>query len=256
MGNRAFISGATDGIGKSYAYILAKFGTNLIICSRNENKLKKLSIELEEKYKIKCEYFVVDLSKIDEIKILADKLSKMKIDILINNAGFATMGSFHNCTIQSQIDMIHVHEIATTCLTHAVLHSMTEQNSGIIINVSSIASKTFSAGNCVYSASKSFITTFSQILDIELRNTNIKIQALCPGFTSTGFHEKDYLVGYNKSKIPSFLWDSPDYVVLYSFKALRSTKVIVIPGLKNKLLIFIKTNKLTNFLLRLFLRNK
>ena len=160
----------------------------------------------------------------------------VKLDVLVNNAGFATLGYFADVPIEKSLGMLNVHLTATIQFTHAAIKGMLKRKRGAIINVSSMGSFLLSPGNVVYDATKSFLNTFSENLKLEMQDMDIRIQALCPGFTRTEFHEVGDLKNYDRKAIPDSMWMSPDKVVSLSLKALgKSKKIIFIPGWKKRL---------------------
>jgi len=133
--------------------------------------------------------------------------------------------------------MFHTHMTATVQFTHVALQVMLKRQRGASINVSSMGAFILSPGNDLYDATKSFIATFSENLWLEVRNKGIKVQALCPGFTRTEFHEVGDFKNFDKSAIPNSSWMMPDEVVRLSLKALtNSRKVVFIPGWKKRLI--------------------
>jgi len=155
------------------------------------------------------------------------------LELLVNNAGFGTMGRFWTANLAGQERMLDVHVRATMRLTHAALRGMVARGRGAVINVSSVAGFGQSAGNVSYCASKAWINNFSEGLDIELREAGspVRVQALCPGFTVTEFHET---LGVDRNLIPAWLWMTADAVVEASLRGLERRKVIVVPGLGYK----------------------
>ena len=158
------------------------------------------------------------------------------MDVLVNNAGFATLGYFADVPIEKSLGMLNVHLTATIQFSHAAIKGMLKRKRGAIINVSSIGSFVLSPGNVVYDATKSFLNTFSENLKLEMQDVDIRIQALCPGFTRTEFHEVGDLRNYDRKAIPDSMWMSPDEVVSFSLRALgKSKKIVYIPGWKKRL---------------------
>jgi len=234
---KAFITGASSGIGLSFAKQLAQHGFNLILLARRKDRLKSIASELESQNSIRCEIIQADLSKIGDIKRTVDHIRQVSdLDVLVNNAGFATRGYFADVPIEKSLGMLNVHLTASIHFTHAAIHKMLKRKRGAIINVSSIGSFVLSPGNVVYDATKSFLNTFSENLKLEMQDMDIRIQALCPGFTRTEFHVVGDLRNYDRKAIPDSMWMSPDKVVSLSLKALgKSKKVIYIPGWKKRL---------------------
>ena len=234
---KAFITGASSGIGLSFAKQLAQKGFNLILLARRKDRLKTIANELESQNSIRCEIIQADLSEIGDIKKTVDYIRQINdLDVLVNNAGFATLGYFADVPIEKSLGMLNVHLTATIQFTHTAIKGMLKRKRGAIINVSSIGSFVLSPGNVVYDATKSFLNTFSENLKLEMQDMDIRIQALCPGLTRTEFHEVGDLKNYDRKAIPDSMWMSPDKVVSLSLRALgKSKKIIFIPGWKKRL---------------------
>ncbi len=235
-----FITGASSGIGKAYAFKLAQKGYDLILLARNIDKLKGIKNELKKLFNTNTKIISSDLSDINEINKAVKLIKSLdNLYILINNAGFGIPGEFSKIDLSKHLSMLNVHINATVSFSHAALIPMLKNNRGIIINVSSIASFLKRKGAVMYSSTKCFITSFSQSLSLEVKEKGIKVQALCPGYTYTEFHDRDAYKNFNRNSIPSFLWTNKEYVVESSLKALKHNKVIHVPGLKNKLFVIL-----------------
>lgn len=230
----AVITGASSGIGKTYAYKYASMKYNLLLIARREELLTSICKDISGKFNVKADYMILELASDDERKKLYSLISSLNIDVLINNAGFGLPDDFEN--IDESIKMLKVHDEAAIGLTYAALKSMIKNNSGAIINVASIAGFLISPKNALYCASKAFLISFSESLHIRLKKYNIKVQALCPGFTHTDFHEK---IGYAKDDPVFKKFMTSDEVVDISLKYLAKDKVICIPGFKYKFAKFI-----------------
>lgn len=236
----AFITGASSGLGKEYARQLANSGYNLILTARREDKLRDLAETLEEKNQTKVEVIPADLSKPDDVKILENKIESIEnLELLINNAGFGAGGNFHEIEMGKQLDMIHVHVNATARLTRAALPAMVEKGKGSIINVSSIVGFMTMGRSPMYCATKSWITSFTKSISHSLEGTGVKIQALCPGLTFTGFHDTEAYENFDRSKYPKIFWMTSEEVVKKSLKALDKNKVVLVTGWINHLMIFL-----------------
>jgi short-subunit dehydrogenase len=235
---KVFITGASSGIGASYAKAFAENGFDLVLLARRKDRLQALANLLESDCSIHCEIITADLSEKEDIKKAANHIRQIdNLDMLINNAGFATIGYFADIPIEKSMRMFHTHMAATVQFTHAALQIMIKRKRGAIINVSSMGAFILTPGNVLYDATKSFIATFSENLWLEVRNKGIKVQALCPGFTRTEFHEVGDFKNFDKSAIPNSLWMMPEEVVRLSLKALKnSRKVVFIPGWKKRLI--------------------
>ncbi|MBJ7286723.1 MAG: SDR family oxidoreductase [Candidatus Nanopelagicus sp.] len=228
----ALITGATAGIGAAYAKLLAKEGFDLVLVARDLPRLKGVAKELSKLYKIKAETIKADLTKPAQLAKVEKRLANNSkpIEVLINNAGFGLKDSFLVSNLAKEQELLDVLVTAPMRLSHAVLPGMIKRNSGSIVNVSSVAS--FIAGG-TYSAAKSYLTVFSEYLHTELRDTNIKVSALCPGFTRTEFHARGKM---KMSGLPNYMWTAVDQVVAKSWRYVKAGKVICIPGWQYMLL--------------------
>jgi len=249
----AVITGASSVMGLEYAKQLAARKINLILLARRKDRLEEICQELSNTYNISATSISVDLSKIDEVQKVCQQILKISpIDILINCAGFATLGKFSSVSLETHSQMINLHIKAVVALSHLIIPKMQEQNRGIIINVASIGSFTPIRGNSIYSATKSFLITFSENINLELERTNIIVQAICPGYTKTEFHHVGHFSSFDSSVIPRKLWMSVSDVVSTSLAKLKKNKVIVIPGLKNRLLV----KFYRSFIIQSFIKSK
>jgi hypothetical protein len=231
----AVITGASSGLGEVFARKLAARGANLILAARRLARLEALQRELVRTCGVQVELFPCDLARPHDLEALATRLADAPPpDLLVNNAGFGTLGRFHETDYQRQVDMVHVHVLATMRLTRAVLPAMIQRGSGAIVNVSSVAAYFRSGGNANYCATKGWINDFTEALRIELDliHSPVQVQALCPGFTYTEFHDT---LGVDRNRIPRWLWMPAAYVVDESLKGLLSGKLFVIPSWKYRL---------------------
>lgn len=223
----ALITGATSGIGEAFARRFGKDGYNLIITGRRKDKINNLADELTKKFGINVQVFTTELSNTNEVDLL---IKNININILVNNAGFATKDVFVNEDLNIQQQMVNVHIMCPMKLIHSILPKMIDQGNGTIINVSSLSAFLIIPKNATYSGTKAFLKAFSESLHLELINTGVKLQILCPGFVKTNFHEK---IGIFKSKQKNrgiIRWMSPEKVVDISLDELKRDKLICKPG--------------------------
>ncbi len=233
----ALITGASSGAGAEFARQLALLGYDLILTARREDKLAELAARLTADCGITASVVQADLAVDADIARL-DQMIAARDDIvlLVNNAGFGTRGYFAEIDVGPQLDMISVHVLAPVRLSRAVLTQMIGRGAGAIINVSSIASFFASPGGATYGASKAYLNTFSEALQGELKDTGVFVQALCPGFFYSGFHDTTEYENFDRSQVPEPLWMSAEAVVTESLVSLTKGKVIVVPGRQYKLL--------------------
>jgi len=236
--NTALITGASSGIGAAFARALARPGCLLVLVARRTDRLQALAAELEQQG-ARVETLTADLASEQGIQVVAQKIaSAPQLDLLINNAGFGIHGPFASLPLEVQAAMLRVHDEAPLRLTHTALQGMLARRHGAIINVSSISAYLSNADGVMYGATKSFLTTFSRALHKGLRGTGVKIQALCPGFTHTEFHEPSDTMDMDIHRIPAFMWMDACRVVAVSLKAMERDQAVVVPGSIYKLAVF------------------
>lgn len=226
----ALITGASSGIGAAYARQLALRGYDLILVARRELRLRELADSLDTTSRI----VAADLT-CDEGLAMTERAIREcdALEMLVNNAGFGTLGRFWEASFESQVKMHQLHVMATMRLTHAALAGMVQRGKGAVINVSSVAAFGQGPGNVSYSSTKAWINSFTTGLDIELRDAGspVKVQALCPGFTKTEFH---HTLGMDPRTIANVFWMQADDVVETSLAQLANGKVIVVPKWRSK----------------------
>lgn len=233
----AVVTGAAGGLGASFASQLAERGFNLLLVDRRRAPLEQICDSLAARHGVNVEPFAADLCKREEVECLADLLEhRGDVELLVNNAGFGTVDYFVDTDPDFLVGMVDVHIIAPTLLTRAVLPGMIERNCGGIINVSSIGAFLHSAGNAQYGSTKNYLAVFSQALREELRGTKVNVQALCPGFVRTEFHAAESMKAFHQCAPAPHLWMSADDVVRCSLRRLGGKRVIVIPGLRFRIL--------------------
>lgn len=232
----AVITGTTSGIGYSFSELLAKKGYNLILVSRNANKLKKQQYMLESKYNIKCDFLVKDLSNIREAEDVVSYIieKKIKIDLLINNAGFNECGNFLDTNIEQEIKIINLHNLTLTYLTKKFAQIMSQQGNGKILNLGSTGSFAPFPFDAVYAASKAYVLNFSSAIGSEAKKYGVRVSTLCPGATNTLFAKK---ANIDKTLLFRYFVMSPDKVAEIALKGLKRNKRIIVPGIYNKILV-------------------
>ena len=231
MSQWALITGASSGIGESFTRLLASKGYNISLVSRNEVRLHEKAAALREKYQVQTFVLVADLATDAGCLLVEDYLNKYDIDVLINNAGFGLNKSFSASDLAKEQELLDVLVRTPMRLTHVAIPKMRAKNSGTIINVSSVSS--FIAGG-TYSAAKSYLTVLSESLNTELKETGVKVSALCPGFTRTQFHERAHM---KMKGIPRIMWLNSDRLAAAGWADAISGKAVSIPGRQYKLLV-------------------
>jgi len=231
----AVITGSSSGIGAEFARQLAHQGLDLILVARRKEKLDTLGKALQEKYSVKVDKLVADLSNISDNEKVISKINELdNLDVLINNAGFGVMKSFTQIEIETHIAMINVHFTSPVMLCHAAIPKMQKRKRGVIINTSSMSAISKDSSLIMYTTTKSAVTIFSELLKVKLKGTGIYIQALCPGLTYSEFHDTETMGGFQRSWYEPERWMKAEEVVSLSLKAIKSKDVIFIPGEINR----------------------
>ncbi|MFN8570708.1 MAG: SDR family oxidoreductase [Gemmatimonadaceae bacterium] len=231
------ITGASAGLGAEFARQLAQRGRSLVLIARNRERLAELADRLRGSASVSCEVLAADLSTDDGVARVRARVAAGDVDLLVNNAGFGTIGSMIRVAPTSQDEMLRLHVLAPNAITHEVLPHMVRRGGGAIINVSSVASFVTSAGNVNYCASKAYLRVFSEALAQEVGKHGIRVQALCPGFTHTEFHERGAM---DMRHVPQALWLNAERVVRESLGAIeRGGPVVVIPSKRYRAIVFL-----------------
>ena len=221
---KALITGASSGIGWHFADLLAREGYDLVITARDTQRLNHLAGEFHQKYNRNIEVISADLTTDQGISLIENRIKDGDIDVLINNAGYGLNQGFTKSDVIDEIAVLKILCEAPMRLAHASLPSMLAKNSGIIINVSSVAAW-ITGGH--YSAMKSYLMVLSESLHTELAETDLKVCSLAPGFTHTEFHQRGKM---KMDSLPNFMWLNADNVVITAWEDAKAGKAISIPG--------------------------
>lgn len=215
--------------------MLAHRGTDLVVVARRRDRLEQLAADLQLEHGREVELLEADLTDPAQLARVEARLADedRPVDLLVNNAGFGTQGLFVDLPIEGEDQEIRLNVVAVVRLTRAALPGMVARGHGAVLNVSSIASLQPLPGWATYSASKSFVTTFSKALGAELHGTGVQVTVLLPGFTHTEFHEG---MGFSRSLIPGPAWMTAEEVVEAGLEGLDRGRVQTIPGIQNKAL--------------------
>jgi uncharacterized protein len=242
------ITGASSGIGEVFARKLAERGHNLLLVARSEEKLVMVCNEVGRSQSIRAEYVAMDISEPDAPRRLFEETRKreLDIDLLINNAGFGSMGDFAKLDPDRELNMIDLNIRSLVELTHRFLQPMRERKRGAIINVASTAGFQPVPFMATYAATKAFVLSFTEALWEENRPHGIKVMALCPGVTDTNFFEASRM-----QRPPARTSQTSEEVVDVALRALARGKSSVISGWTNSLMI--ETERLVprSFVLRI-----
>jgi len=230
----ALVTGASTGIGAAFARALAARGNDVVVVSRSQGKLDDLAAELERDHGVAVEVIAADLETDDGIAAIEKRIddASRPIDLLVNNAGFGTSGRFYELPIQDELAEIQLNVVALVRLTRAALGGMVERGHGGVINVSSVGAYQPTPNSATYAATKAFVSSFTNAVHEELKDTPVRAMVLAPGFTHTEFHVRAN-VEASKSAMPEFLWQTPDEVVKAALKSYEKGRAVCIPGALN-----------------------
>ena len=228
--NTTVITGASSGIGAAFARKLAARGRNVLLVARSEDKLIALYNELGRLTSIRAQYLTLDLQQPDAAQQLFEETQKreLEVDMLINNAGFGSMGDFAKLDPKRELEIIQLNITALVDLTHRFLLPMRERKGGTIINVASTAGFQGVPYMATYAATKAFVLSFSEALWDENRAHGVHVMALCPGVTETNFFEASKI-----DRPPMRTIQTPEEVVDAALRGMARKKSVVISGWTN-----------------------
>jgi short-subunit dehydrogenase len=234
MQQTALITGASSGIGKAFAKLCAMQGWDLVLVSRNEEKLHNVAQSLN----VHCTIMPCDLSKPGGPAAVCTELENQRVEvsILFNCAGFGSHGPFATLDLEKELNMINLNVRSLIALTGLLLPKMIERGNGRILNVASTAAFEPGPYMATYFASKAAVLSFSEALWQETRGTGVSVTCLCPGPTTTEFDKRADL---KNSKLFSKQLATPEAVAMIGMRALLSGKRIQIVGLRNQFLVFL-----------------
>jgi uncharacterized protein len=227
----AVVTGASAGIGEVFARRLAREGYDLLLVARRVDRLEALARE------VGAQVMAADLTVDADLHALEQRVASAEdLALLVNNAGYGFKGRFHQVPVDEHERMHKLHVMTTMRLCHAALKRMVPADRGAIINVASVAGLTTSPGSTSYSATKHWMNAFTEglWLDLKSRGSRVDVQALCPGFTYSEFHD---VMGMDRSAIPKAWWTTAEFVVEESLRGLRAGKLFVIPGWRYRMLV-------------------
>lgn len=234
-GRWALVTGASAGIGAEFARQLAAQGWSLVLTARRTDRLEALARELETAHRIATRIVALDLAETDAGPKLFAATEGLFVELLVNNAGYGVPGALPSQPWRVHRDFLQVLVSLPCELSYLYVPAMQRQKRGAIINVASLAGHMpGSAGHTMYAASKAFLIKFSQSLALENERHGVKVQALCPGFTYSEFHD---VTGARQlvAKMPSYMWMGADEVVRLSLAALdRGGPIVLVTGRFNR----------------------
>ena len=234
----AVVTGASSGIGLEFAKVLAQHGYNLVLVARDEIRLNEIAKELGKENTVTVKVIAKDLSNQSAPTEIYDLLRNESVDVLVNCAGTATLGLFAEADLASQMKMIQLNVLATTSLTHLFLKDMLSRGRGKILNVASTAAYQPGPLMAVYYATKAYVLSFSEAIANETSGSGVSVTALCPGPTITAFQAK---TGTDRTRLfhTRMLDILPaETVARIGYSGLMRNKTVVIPGFKNRIVVF------------------
>jgi uncharacterized protein len=232
----ALVTGASSGLGASFARRLAAEGRDLVLVARDVERLETSAAQLRERYPIEVEVLPADLGTEAGCARVAARISAEQnpVDTLVNNAGFGMYQAFGKAPLERELQMLDVNVRAVLVLSHAAAVAMAGRGRGEIINISSVAGFLPRGSAATYAASKAWVTSFSEGLAALLRGKGVRVSAICPGFTHTEFHARAQA---DMSDTPSFLWLDAERVVADGLADVRAGKVISVPSKRYRVIL-------------------
>jgi short-subunit dehydrogenase len=235
-GSTCVVTGASSGIGADIAGELAARGYGLTLVARREDRLLDLAGRLRAAHAVAVEVLPSDLSDAGARAELWTAIEHrgLAVEVLINDAGYSTVGNVVKADRDRELGMIRVNVEAVVDLCTRAVPSMVERGRGSVLNVASTAAFQPLPGQAGYAASKSFVLSYSWALAAELTGTGVTVTALCPGFTESGFFEATGANPAIMARIPKSLTASSASVARAAVSGMHAGRPIVIPGLVNR----------------------
>ena len=228
---RALVTGASSGIGEAFAVQLATAGVPVVAVARRGDRLDGLA----HRHAV-IEPLVADLTTAEGVAAVCARIASGDIDLVVNNAGFGTSGSFVELDVDRLHREIELNVVALTRISHAALAALVPMQRGWLLNVSSVAGFQPAPGLAVYAATKSFVTSLTEALHEEVRSSGVQVCALCPGLTRTEFQSVSS-AGDRSSSFPAFAWKPAEFMAERALSDLLAGRALSIPGLFNRLLV-------------------
>lgn len=223
----ALVTGATAGLGRAFASRLAGLGYDLVLVSRDVDRLDEVAADLRHRFGCQVEVLAADLVDRAQCQRVADRVAdpERPVDLLVNSAGHGIRKPFLANPVQVEEALLDLHVRATLVLTHAAVTAMVERGSGGVVNVSSVAGW-LPRGS--YSAHKAWVTTFSQAIAGQVASRGVRVMALAPGYMRTEFHDR---AGIKTGSVPQVAWQDPDDVADEALRAWEAGESVHVPGL-------------------------
>lgn len=226
----ALVTGASSGIGAAMARLLAGVGVDLILVARSADKLKDLATDLRKEHGVSVDVLPADLGDPADISKVEARLEVRPIDLLVNNAGASAFGPFAETDLETSTRLVTLNTIAPMRLTHAALPGMLSRERGWVLMISSLGALQPAPQFAVYTATKAFLTNFSESLHEEVRDSNVVVTVAMPGLTKT---EMGANTGVADAGASALLWDTADNVARIALTACARGRATVVPGALN-----------------------
>lgn len=251
----ALVTGASSGIGAAFAHHLAAEGTALTLTARRTDTLQETAEACRHAGSAQVHILPADLADPEAVQRLCATLPDTPpIDLFIHAAGFGTLGKFAASDLPAQLAMLHLHNHAGLALAHTLLPGMLARRHGGMILLGSLSAWIPLAGNATYAATKRFWVTWVACMARELAGSGVRVTALCPGYTRTGFHAGEAFRKFDAGRVPDSWWMTPEAVVADGLRALGRGMVVRIPGWRNRMLARLAGCPLTRGLIQRMIR--
>jgi short-subunit dehydrogenase len=227
----ALVTGASSGIGEQIARVLADRGCTLTLVARRADRLAALADELRPK--VDVDVVAADLGTDDGVAEIELRLAQRPVQLLVNNAGIGTAGTFHELPRAGEEAEVRLNVLALLRLTHAALQPMVASGRGAVLNIGSLAGDQPLRGSATYAATKSFVTTFTESIAAELKGTGVTATVVKPGFTYTEINQEG---APDPSSLVGRMWMQADFVARESVAAAEKGQLICVPGAQWKAL--------------------
>jgi len=228
---RALVTGASSGLGASFARQLAAAGNDLVLVARSREPMEKLASEVAAAHGTGTEILVADLVDRIQLATVAERIGAGDVDTVVNSAGFGFYGPVTTHSRDQELGMVDVDVAAVVALSHAAVGAMVPGRSGNLLNVASVAGFAPTPESAGYSAAKSFVLFYTEALHDEVSGSGVHVSVLCPGFTRTNFQSSAGITGHD---LPGFVWAEADEVVRQGLRSLARNEAVCVPGLVNK----------------------
>ncbi len=253
------ITGGASGLGKEFAKIYAEEGYSLILADIDATMLASTVEEIQSQFSVEVKAFVKDVSQVSFAQEVYDFTEENELTIfgLVNNAGFGVFGNFTETNLKSELTMAGLHVTTPMALTKLFLKGMLNRNEGEILNISSLAGFQPGPLMSVYYSTKAFLTSFTEAIARENKDSNVKISVLCPGVVNTNFRKN---VGAEKEAKINSMNSEPREVAEYGIWAMRKGKVVCLPSFSCKILSilprFVPRNTARNLIYKIQIKNR